>query len=78
MIDNKDDINSLLMCSFRYALGRNSYIVPMVLSILQRHKELMTESTRQVIKSDVQEALNSGWITEDRFLTQWLSLLQEI
>ena len=50
------EIGAIVICAVRYALGRESYIPGLVCDFIMRHPEILTESDRQVIIRDIEEA----------------------
>lgn len=69
-----DDLDTVMLCAFRYALGRCSYIVSWMSEIVARHRAKLTSNTRHVIARDIVEALvrdAAGWDCDRR---EWLRL----
>lgn len=56
--DARDDaeIGAIVICAVRYAIGRESYMPGLVCDFIMRHPEILTESDRQVIIRDIEEA----------------------
>lgn len=50
------EIGAIVICAVRYALGRQSYMPGLVQDFIMRHPEILTESDRQVIIMDIEEA----------------------
>lgn len=48
----EDDFNTLVVCAFRYALGRETYVVDDVAGIIEAHLDKLTEQTLQCLKQD--------------------------
>lgn len=57
---NTEDLNILLFCSFRYALGRRTYIVGDVSSLLRKHKDEMDKRTRMKIIEEIYMSVAAG------------------
>lgn len=55
---NKDDFNTLVICSVRYALGRMTYIVSTVCDIIAQNFNHLTENTKTVILDNILEHSN--------------------
>ena len=49
---SEDDFNTLVVCAFRYALGRETYVVDDVAGIIEAHLDKLTEQTLQCLKQD--------------------------
>ena len=54
---NKIELNDLMVCAFRYALGRRSYIVAVIGEILVTHKAELSDSSKAVICRDINKAI---------------------
>ena len=50
------EIGAIVICAVRYALGRESYMPGLVQDFIMRNPEILTESDRQVIIRDIEEA----------------------
>jgi hypothetical protein len=55
---NNETLWSLLLCSFRYALGRRSYVVSEVIEIFNKHKDDLEEFQRNQIVREVEAEFN--------------------
>ena len=73
-----DELNTLLVCSFRYALGRMTYIVSEIVRIILRHKEELQPKTKKLMIREIKWALdhNQAGMQCDR--QQWERLLNEL
>lgn len=50
-----EELNQLLFLSFRYALGRRTYVVSDVVRYIMKNKELLTDNTIKRICSEIDE-----------------------
>lgn len=73
-----NELNTLLVCSFRYALGRMTYIVSEVVTIIIRHKKDLQPNTKELMIRETKWALdhNQAGMQIDR--EQWERLLNEL
>lgn len=56
----KKDADVLLFCSFRYALGRQSYITEWIGENLLKYAHLLNDNTKHKIIEEIEEAVNKG------------------
>lgn len=52
------ELETLIVCSVRYALGRKSYIVSDVCSLTKKFWEAIPKSTKLVIRKAISEAID--------------------
>lgn len=73
-----NELNTLLICSFRYALGRTTYVVSEVVDIIIRHKKELRTSVKLLMIREIKWALdhNQAGLQCDR--QQWERLLNEL
>lgn len=53
------DTNDLILCAFRYAMGRRTYIVSTIADIIIKHKDCITGNFKALIKKEIQHALDN-------------------
>ncbi len=58
-MDN-EDIDTLVFCSFRYALGRKTYIVNDVVDLIIKYKDQLSLNTIELIILETFEAIQEG------------------
>ncbi len=70
----RDDLNFslILCCAVRYALGRRTYIVGVVVDYVLAHLELLDSKTLSVMIRDIKECKNYG---QDIDANDWMRLL---
>lgn len=56
---SRGELGTLLICSVRYALGRQSYVVGQVSDLVRRFYLACSEVDRGVIRANVEEHLGS-------------------
>lgn len=65
----------ILMCAFRYALGRATYIVGWVADELIAHKDALRPQWRQQTVRDIREAVGSERAGMDMDARRWLDVV---
>ena len=78
MIKDQLEICTLLLCSFRYALGRKTYIVNEVCELLIKYKDWMTTHLKKKICSEIQIALDRNDVGMDCDRKEWLKVKNEL
>ncbi len=79
MIKIKDDDGQLIgLAAFRYALGRMSYIVPVVCEFLIENKNTFTSHQRDTIKKEIYEAIKTDKAGDDMDIKQWKRVAEEM
>lgn len=58
---NNTDEYIILFCAFRYALGRQTYVVSTVADILEASWNTLSSSQRKKFKKEIQEAIDNEW-----------------
>lgn len=49
----RNDIDLLLFCSFRYAIGRSTYLVDDVIALLDKYWDVLTQNTQHTILGEI-------------------------
>ena len=76
MILQNDDDRLILVCAFRYALGRQTYVVDYVASCLQKHWHELSKGDRSLIIREIGEAIERGQAGHDCDVRQWRALIE--
>jgi len=74
-----NDVNQdiLLFCAFRYALGRQTYVVGAICDILKANWGHMSEGRRKMFKDEIREAVSKGWAGSEIIdVPEWKSILE--
>lgn len=73
-----NELNTLLICSFRYALGRMTYIVSDIVDIIIHHKKDLQPNAKELMIREIKWALdhNQAGMRCDR--EEWERLLNEL
>lgn len=66
-----DDVDNLLCCTVRYALGRATYVVAWVVDLVVAHEPWLTDRARSVLVRDIRYAFELGATGMDMDTDQW-------
>ena len=66
-----------LLSSFRYALGRQTYIVPEVVENILANWQILSQNTKEKIKEEIAEAIKNNSIGHDIDKQQWLKIIKK-
>ena len=72
------DLDTLLVCSFRYALGRSTYIVHDVCEIIKTYSKLLSSNSLILIQREIMDAINRNQAGMRMDIEEWTVLTQEI
>lgn len=75
IIDN-NTLAHLLLCSFRYSLGRMTYIVSDCVEWLRRYWHLLPENWQQQIHEDIKKAIEQGMAGHQCDIESWKKVLE--
>ena len=59
-IQNDYQFKDIIISSFRYAIGRHTYILDATLEFIEEHPEVIDDRVKHVMIRDIDERL-SGW-----------------
>lgn len=68
------EIQTLIICSVRYALGRKTYIVDDITRMLIKNTSVMSDNTKELISRDIDKAIETNNIGMDMDKECWLNL----
>jgi hypothetical protein len=71
-------LSILLVCSFRYALGRRTYVVTDVANLLRVHADALTRAEFQQIADDIDHAIAHKLAGDDCDVREWRALREWI
>lgn len=79
-IDFKDcNQDILLFCAFRYALGRQTYVVGTVADIIKANWDHMSQGRRDMFRKEIEEAIEKGYAGSVNIdVPEWLSVIHMI
>ena len=66
---NKTDTQLLYIAAFRYALGRQTYMVPAIAGAIRESRDLLTDETAQLMAREIVECKHLGMECDAR--TRW-------
>ena len=69
----------LLFCAFRYALGRQTYVVSTVADIIKANWDHMSQGRRDMFRKEIEEAIEKGYAGSVNIdVPEWLSVIHMI
>jgi len=75
---NNMELNDLMVCAFRYALGRRSYITYTISDLLVRHKDKLFVQSKESILKDIQRAFDTNNYGMEMDKEVWQKLKEEL
>lgn len=75
---SKKELNVAILCSFRYALGRMTYIVPDVVALIIEYKEVLNKHARATIVSEIDAAIENGTAGMKMDVSEWLRVVEAL
>jgi hypothetical protein len=75
---NNMELNDLLVCAFRYALGRRSYITYTISDLLVRHKDKLFAQSKKSILRDIKRAFDTNNYGMEMDKEVWQKLKEEL
>lgn len=71
------DVNQdiLLFCAFRYALGRQTYVVGSICQIMKFNWDRIHETRRAMFKKEIREAIDKGRAGSKYDVEEWEKIL---
>lgn len=74
----KENLQTIMICSVRYALGRNSLISAATIEAIDQSINDLTEDTIRIIYKDISNAIERNDISDDCFILEWTRLLDDL
>ncbi|MEK0411951.1 MAG: hypothetical protein RJA03_464 [Pseudomonadota bacterium] len=75
---NNMELNDLMVCAFRYALGRRSYITYTISDLLIKHKDKLFAQSKESILKDIKKAFDTNDYGMEMDKEVWIKLQQEL
>jgi hypothetical protein len=75
---NNMELNDLMVCAFRYALGRSSYIAYTISDLLVRHKDKLFAQSKESILRDIKRAFDTNNYGMEMDRAVWEKLKEEL
>lgn len=72
---DEQNLAHILLCSFRYSLGRMTYIVSECVEWLECYWHLMPPGWKRQIQGDIRQAIASGHAGHDCDVANWKRVL---
>lgn len=72
---NHNSFNTLILCSFRYALGRNTYICSEIVELITSYLPELEAYVKQIMLREIIMALEQGQAGMDCDAREWRYLL---
>lgn len=72
------ELDELLFYAFRYALGRNSYIVSIIAGKLCKYRMSLKPDTKELIRNEIKAALLDNRTGYECDRAQWEIVLREL
>ncbi len=76
MIDQ--EFNTLILCSFRYALGRRTYISLEMAEIIQKYKDKLPVWVKEQMIKDIKESIKRDEAGMNCDTAVWTQLAEEL
>ena len=71
---NANDLDTLFFCSFRYAMGRQTYIVHDIASLILENKDRLKKQTISKIVEEIHGNVMTGSAGQKCDITVWMNL----
>lgn len=75
---NRMDFRLLILSAFRYALGRMTYIVPVVANVIRDSKDRLDSQAIDLIIQEIEEAEKRNGLGMECDIEVWLRLKKEL
>lgn len=75
---NRTDFRLLILSAFRYALGRMTYIVPVVASVIRESKDKLDSQAIDLIIQEIEDAEKRDGLGMECDIDVWLRLKKEL
>ena len=72
------ELETLLFYSFRYAIGRMTYVVGDICDLLIKHKDKLSKMTKELIIKDILTALHRDMAGREWDRDQWEILVYKL
>ncbi|SDY97966.1 hypothetical protein [Hymenobacter psychrophilus] len=70
------ELNDLMVCAFRYALGRRTYATSTVSELVEQHWAGLPVGWRELVHREVREAVAAGCAGDACDVASWKRLLE--
>ena len=73
-----DELGDLIICAFRYALGRKTYITNTIAELIIKYKDELSTSDTEVIKRDIKRAFDMNNYGMEMDKKEWQRVLEAL
>ena len=73
-----DEFGDLMVCAFRYALGRKSYITSAIADLILKYYLLLDDNDCEVIKRDIKRAFETNNYGMEMDKEVWQEVLNKL
>lgn len=67
-----------IVCAFRYAVGRKSYVVANIVRDISENADQLSQKTRQLIIKEIKEKWHVNALGHQQDSAQWVALLHKL
>lgn len=75
---NETDFNTLVICAFRYAVERSTYVTAEISDLIRRHLSELTEQTIDILKREINRVIERKEFISTIDIPIWKNLLKDI
>lgn len=72
---SQTDFDNLAFCAFRYALGRQTYIVGVIVETLLDYMDRLGDHPRALMETEIREAIEKGRAGDECDVAEWRKVL---
>lgn len=73
-----DEFGDLILCAFRYALGRKTYITSTISELIIKYKDNIDENDKEVITRDIRRSFETNNYGMEMDKEIWEKVLSEL
>lgn len=74
--ENQKDLHDLLVCAFRYALGRRTYITSHIADLVKKYGYALPHQVKKQMASDIEHAIEHDLAGDEMDVRVWQELRQ--
>ena len=68
----------LLICAFRYALGRMTYVVDEIATLIEQNKDWISEGDKRLFIKEIQTAIDDGVAGMSMDVRRWTKVKEAL
>ena len=77
IILSNNELSTILICAFRYALGRKSYITGTIADMLLKHWDELKFNDKITMRKEILHAIDTGKAGMDMDVAEWNRVLEK-